>query len=160
MTTSRRRLECLAAVQASSLGFGEPSAHPKREGHSRHTSHARECKDKPCEHLRGDRLLDRLSSRGANTSLHSESRERKALPSQSDPDSSTPRISEPSQSRSLRPGSNLNSEHSRERSFQSLRWARLGPTGAPGYLAGGEHGSVQLQAREQHFHIMVNFTYL
>ena len=89
MTASRRRLECLAAVQASSLGFEEPSAHPKREGHSRHTSHARECKDKPCEHLRGGRLLDRLSSREANTSLQSESRERKALPSQSDPDSST-----------------------------------------------------------------------
>ena len=81
MTTSRRRLECLAAVQASSLALGEPSAHPKREGLSRHTSHARESKDKPFKHLRGDCLLDRLCSRRASTSLHSESRERKALPS-------------------------------------------------------------------------------
>ena len=89
MSTSRRHLECLAAVQASSLALGEPSAHPKREGLSRHTSHARESKDKPCKHLRGECLLDRLCSRRASTSLHSESRERKALPSQSDPDSST-----------------------------------------------------------------------
>ena len=80
MTASRRRLECLAAVQASSLALGEPSAHPKREGHSRHTSHARESKANPCEHLRGDRPIDRLCSRGASTSLHGESRERMALP--------------------------------------------------------------------------------